>query len=293
MWQNKKIDREKIKTWFVTGASSGIGYELCTQLLNRGYNVIAVSRRVPDFNHENALCLSCDVTNIESIKRAIEQGISKFGEIDVLSNNAGISANITAEEETLEHLKQVFETNYFGTFNVINAILPHFRKNQNGTIINNTSQSGISCRAFGCAYVSSKHAIEGLTSVVWHETRSFCRVMAVELGYFKGTEIYKNSISQKSQIDAYKNLNSFYIKFKRNFENDLDIAIKYVIDQVENKKLPRRLMLGKDAMIQIGAEIKDLKRDYTASYWRAMKCAKHQKKSKDNFIKKLFEKETK
>lgn len=284
----QKIDKEKIKTWFVTGASSGVGYELCKQLLDRGYNVIAVSRRVPDFESSNALCLSVDVTKPETIQAAIDKGIEKFGRIDVLSNNAGISANITVEEEHLEHLKQVFETNYFGTFNVINAILPHFRANKNGTIINNTSQSGISCRAYGCAYVSSKHAIEGLTSVLWHETKSFCRVMALELGYFKGTEIYKNSLSKKSNISDYKTLNSFYIKFKRNFENNLSIAIDCLINQIEENRIPRRLMLGKDAMIQIGAEIKELKKDYNASYWRAIKCAEKIKKSKSNFINKIF-----
>ena len=63
----KKIDIEKIKTWFVTGASSGIGHELCRQLLEKGYNVIAVARRIPDFEHENALCLSVDVTKPETI----------------------------------------------------------------------------------------------------------------------------------------------------------------------------------------------------------------------------------
>ena len=59
--------------------------------------------------------------------------------IDVLSNNAGISANVTLEEETLEHMKEVIETNFFGTFNTIQALLSHFRENKNGTIINNTS----------------------------------------------------------------------------------------------------------------------------------------------------------
>lgn len=145
----KKIDKEKIKTWFVTGASSGVGHELCKQLLERDYNVIAVARRVPDFVHKNALCLSVDVTKPETIIDAIQKGIECFGKIDVLSNNAGISANITCEEETLEHMKQVMEVNFFGTFNTINALLPHFRQNKNGTIINNTSQSGLTPRLWG------------------------------------------------------------------------------------------------------------------------------------------------
>ena len=268
-----KINKEKIKTWFVTGASSGVGHELCEVLLQRGYNVVAVSRRVPDFEHENALCLSVDVTNPESINEAVQKGIARFGKIDVLSNNAGISANVTLEEETLEHMKEVIETNFFGTFNTIQALLSHFRENKNGTIINNTSQSGVSFRAFGSAYVSSKHAIEGLTSVCWHETQEFCRVMAVELGYFKGTEIYAHSLNQKTNIDEYKGVKIFYRPFKRDFENNLSVAINFVVDEVENVELPRRLMLGKDAIIQIGEELKDLNRDYERSKEKAFQCS--------------------
>ena len=68
----QKIDKSKIKTWFVTGASTGVGHEMCRQLLETRdgmYNVIAVSRRVPDFNHPNALCLSVDITKPEDIKK--------------------------------------------------------------------------------------------------------------------------------------------------------------------------------------------------------------------------------
>ena len=282
----KKIDKEKIKTWFITGASSGIGYKLCIELLNKGYNVIAVSRRVPNINHENVLCLSVDVTKPETIKIAIEEGIKRFGKIDVLSNNAGISANITCEEETIEHMKQVMETNFFGTFNTINALLPHFRENKNGTIINNSSQSGLAPRLFGSAYVSSKYAIEGLTSVVWHETKSFCRVMTVELGWFPGTDIGTH-LNKTTDIEEYKNIETFYKKFYYSFINQLDIGIKYIIDEVEKEKIQRRLILGKDAIIKIDAEIKYLKRNLKQSKRRALKCAKFDKEFPKKVIKKI------
>lgn len=270
----KKIDKNKIKTWLVTGASSGVGLEMCKQLLERGYNVIAVSRRVPQLGSDNALCLSVDVTDIEKVRMAIDKGIECFGRIDVIVNNAGISANVALEEENLEHMKNVMETNFFGTFNTMNVILPHFRKNKNGTIVNNTSQSGISCRAWGSSYVASKHAVEGLTSVCWHETKGFCRVMAFELGYFKGTEISSKMEKKKTEIEEYKKVPAFYFKFNRNFENNLSIAVKHVIEQVEKEKLPRRLMLGKDALIQIGAELLYLLKDYIFSVRRAMSCSK-------------------
>ena len=271
----KKIDKEKIKTWFVTGASSGVGHELCKQLLERGYNVIAVARRVPDFVHKNALCLSVDVTKPETIINAIQKGIECFGKIDVLSNNAGISANITCEEETLEHMKQVMEVNFFGTFNTINALLPHFRQNKNGTIINNTSQSGLTPRLWGAAYCSSKHAIEGLTGVCWLETYKFCRVMAFELGWFKGTEILNNFPNKPPLLEDYQNLAEINKYYSQILENDLANAIEQIIDMIEHNKLPRYLILGKDARRKVKKYISFLKDNLNKSINSTNKCSKY------------------
>lgn len=282
-----KISKDKIKTWFITGASSGVGKKLAHELLNRGYNVIAVSRRIPDISHENVLCLSVDVTKPEIIKEAIQKGIERFGRIDVLSNNAGISAFIMTEEETLEHMHEVMETNFFGTFNTIHALLPHFRKNGNGTIINNTSMHGLSLRSTGAAYCSSKHAVEGLSSVCWHETKSFCRVMVFELGAFTETDICNSASRIETQIDDYKNIKSFYKHFYYSFKNDLDLAVKFIIDQVEKEKLPRRLILGKDAYIKVKAEIVSLEKDLRKSKRRALKCAKFDKEFPKKAIKKI------
>lgn len=284
----KKIDKEKIKTWFVTGASSGIGYKICIELLNRGYNVIAVARNVPDIVHDNALCLSVDVTNPVNIKSAIENGINRFGRIDVLFNNAGISSNITCEEENLEHMKQVMETNFFGTFNTINTILPHFRQNKNGTIINNTSQSGLTPRLFGSAYVSSKHAIEGLTGVCRLETFKFCRVMSVEFGYFTGTNVVKNMVDKPTKISEYKEKNEF-CRIWGNFINLLDDAILTVIDTVENRTIPRHLILGKDACKKVKTLIKELNKDLILGKYNTKRCTKFNKEFPKKVLNKIIE----
>ena len=282
----RKIDKEKIKTWFITGASSGVGHEMCKQLLERGYNVIAVSRRIPDFKESNALCLSVDVTKPETIKEAIENGIAKFGRIDVLVNNAGISASVVFEEETLAHMQEVININYFGTYNTMQEFIPYFRKNKNGTIINNTSMHGLSLRYGGSAYCSSKYAIEGLTSVVWHEAKSFCRVMTFELGWFPGTDIGTH-LNKTTNIEEYKNVKGFYKRFYYSFTNQLGIGVKYIIDEVEKEKIQRRLILGKDAIIKIDAEIKYLRKNWKQSKRRALKCAKFNKEFPKKVIKKI------
>lgn len=269
----KKIDKNKIKTWLVTGASSGIGYQLTKELLNREYNVIAVARRTPDIIHKNVLCLSVDVTKPEAINEAIQKGIEKFGKIDVLFNNAGLTASITIEEETLKHMKEVMETNFFGYFNTIHAILPHFRQNKNGTIINNISESGLTPNAYSSAYCSSKHALEGLTGVCLVETQKFCRVMSIELGWFEGTNILNCQLKQKSAYDEYKNLTPLHKAVNSSFKNDLTIAVKCIIDTAERKKLPRRLILGKDAFQKITSEMDSLKKDLKNSRTQALKCS--------------------
>ncbi len=283
----KKIDREKIKTWFVTGASSGVGNKICLELLKRGYNVIAVSRRVPNIEHENILCLSVDVTKPDTIQEAINKGIEKFGRIDVLLNNAGISSVITCEEETLEHMKNVMETNFFGTFNTINMILPYFRKNSNGTIINNTSMHGLSIRYGGSAYCSSKFAIEGLSGVCKHECQKFCRFMSFELGFFAQTDVTNNAKIIETRFEEYKYIPSYTKKIYNNFINQLDIAIPIIIDQVEQEKLPRRLILGKDAYIKVKSEIEYLRKDLKVSKKRALKCAKFNKEFPRKVLKKI------
>lgn len=285
--KNKLIDKSKIQTWLVTGASSGVGHEMCKQLLERGYNIIAVSRRVPDFEHENALCLSCDVTRPETIEDVIKKGIERFGKIDVLCNNAGISTSVVLEEEDLEHIKRFFETNFFGTFNVMKAIIPHFRENGNGTIINNSSMHGLSARKGGAAYCSTKHAIEGLTSVCLLECEKFCRTIVFELGWFKGTTIgYGDMGSKKSSIPEYSNI-GYFTNFKYDFINNLDKAVSLIIDEAGKESPRRRLILGRDSQIKAELECNWLKADINYSKKYLGECFEYQynfKKLVENYM---------
>lgn len=271
--KNKKIKKEKIKTWFVTGASSGLGHELCEQLAQNGYNVIAIARRTPIFENKNIVCISADVTKVDEIENAINLGIEKFGEINVLVNNAGTSSYLTCEEELAEKMRSVMETNFWGAFNTIQILLPHFRKKNNGTIINVSSECGIIPRAFGAAYCSSKHALEGLSGVLWHETKRFCRVLTVELSFFKNTEIGKGE-QKGSKLLEYSKIQWLPIKMKNSKNNDIKIATKFIIEEAEKEKMQRRLMLGEDIPKKIEFEINSLKNDLKLSKKRAELCAK-------------------
>ncbi len=148
------------------------------------------------------------------------------------------------------------ETNYWGTYNTCKALIKYFREKNNGTIINCTSVIGLVPRTYGVAYSSSKHAIEGLTSVLWLETQNFnCRVMAVEPGLFP-SNIAKNKKFFVSQFKEYIFPNNQIINLERNYKNDLSCGVNSIIDTVENEKIPRRLLLGKDCIQRVKYEIK-------------------------------------
>ena len=285
------INKDKIKTWFVTGASSGVGFELCNQLLSRGYNVVAVSRHPPESNYlgNNIIWVSTDVTSTESISNAFKVGVDRFGKIDVLFNNAGISANVLIELESSEHMLEVMKVNWLGVFNTMNLFIPYFRARKFGTIINNSSQSGLTPRLYGAAYCSSKHAIEGLSDVARIETQKFCRVMTVNLGYFKNTNIYKNSQNKILTISAYNTLDTRYPNTNYNkLKNNLSYAVSCIINETEKEKMNERLILGSDAYFKIFQKIKYLKNDLYLSRKRALECSTYNSSFKKEHLKKFF-----
>lgn len=257
----KKISVDQIQTWFITGASSGIGKSMAQQVADRGYNVIAVARRVPEIQGDNVLCLSCDVTDEKQVEQAVAAGIKRFGHIDVLANNAGKSMWQIFEDTTSEQIHDIMNLNFFGTWNTCKALVPHFRKNGHGTIINNSSQSGFNAQSFSSGYCSSKHAVEGLTGNLWLELANFCRVMIFEMSYFSGTGIRENIIaSNESKLSEYQGLR---IRPNRIISeaNDYTRAVSHIIDTVEKEKLPRRMMLGRDCIHGARCVAKGLRSD--------------------------------
>ena len=110
-----------MKTVFITGASSGIGRETAKLFCNNGWNVIATMRKTEtdiEINKKkNVKILRCDVTNTESIKQSIKEGIDYFGKIDLLINNAGFYTIGVLEAATEEQMRRQLDTNLFGLIN--------------------------------------------------------------------------------------------------------------------------------------------------------------------------------
>lgn len=158
----------------VTGCSTGMGREICKILTNKGYIVVATARNKSTLENVPALLrIELDVTDRESIDEAIRQIVQQYQRIDILVNNAGYSVRGALEEVPLKDLKQVFDVNVFGIIQMLQAVVPHMRKEGRGKIINIGSVSGKFAQAINGGYCASKHAVEAISDALRLELHPF------------------------------------------------------------------------------------------------------------------------
>ncbi len=155
------------KTILITGASTGIGRAAAKLFHEKGWNVIATMRtpeKEEELNKlENIMVEKLDVTDLESIDNAVKAGIDNFGKIDVLLNNAGYGAYGPLEAFPRENILRQFNTNVIGLLDVTRALIPHFRANNNGVIVNVSSIGGKMTFPLGSLYHGTKFAVEGIS----------------------------------------------------------------------------------------------------------------------------------
>jgi len=175
------------KTILITGSSSGIGKATAILFAEKGWNVIA-SMRTPEnetelTKFENISLAKLDVLDPESIKKTVNESISKFGKIDVLVNNAGYGAYGPLEVFDRESIVRQFNTNVIGLLDTTQAVLPHFRANKDGIIINVSSMGGRMAFPFGALYHGTKYAVEGISESLNFEVSAFGgKVKVIEPG---------------------------------------------------------------------------------------------------------------
>lgn len=165
------------KTIFITGCSSGIGRETVKLFQSKGWNVVATMRS-PDKETElnqldQVLVTRLDVLDQESIRSAVEAAMSRFDGIDVLVNNAGYGAYGPLESFSSEKIRRQFNTNVIGLLDVTRAVLPHFRMNGKGIIINISSVGGKMTFPLGALYHGTKFAVEGISEALSYEVDAF------------------------------------------------------------------------------------------------------------------------
>ncbi|MGO4451496.1 oxidoreductase [Phyllobacterium sp. TAF24] len=167
----------------VTGAFSGIGLATARALQRDGYRVFGTSRKAMTDTSDGITSLICDVTDEQSVQKAVDEVIRLTGRIDLLVNNAGIGLLGGAEESSAKQAKALFDVNVFGVLRVTNAVLPVMRRQRKGRIINMSSILGLIPAPYNALYASTKHAIEGYSESLDHEVRTQgIRVVLVEPG---------------------------------------------------------------------------------------------------------------
>jgi short-subunit dehydrogenase len=198
------------KTVLITGTSSGIGMETAKIFLDRGWNVIATmrnpgSRKTPLHDIKGITLAHLDVMDHDSITGAMNDAVKKFGTIDVLVNNAGFAAVGPFEASNVSDIKKQFDTNVFGLMETIRCILPIFRGQAKGTIVNVASIAGRIGFPLYSLYVSSKWAVDGFSESLQYELRPFnIRVKIIEPGPVR-TNFFDSSqvVLKKEGLDVY------------------------------------------------------------------------------------------
>jgi NAD(P)-dependent dehydrogenase (short-subunit alcohol dehydrogenase family) len=183
------------KTVLITGASSGFGLMVATRLQQQGYNVIGTSRDPQKCPHLPFKLIRLDIDDDESIKSFTQELFRLTPRLDVLVNNAGYMVTGLAEETPLEVGRQQFETNFWGTVKVTNALLPHFRAQREGQVITVSSIVGLIGPPNLSFYTASKHAVQGFFKSLRFELNPFnIKVSMVEPVWFK-TNLGNNAVA--------------------------------------------------------------------------------------------------
>jgi NAD(P)-dependent dehydrogenase (short-subunit alcohol dehydrogenase family) len=175
------------QTVFITGTSSGLGRATARLFHQRGWNVVATMRTPEDDTEfaglDNVLVARLDVQDAASIESAVDAAIARFGRVDVLVNNAGYGAYGLLEATPIAKIRRQFDVNVMGLLTTTKALLPHFRTNRSGAIVNISSIGGRITFPLGTLYHGTKFAVEGLSESLHYELAPLgVRVKVVEPG---------------------------------------------------------------------------------------------------------------
>ena len=249
------------KVWMITGASRGLGAEVAKAALAAGEKVIATGRGRDGLDYssdKDALFpVEMDVTNEAQVAAGVRDGVSQYGRIDVLVNNAGFGMLGAIEETPAEDVERIYRTNVFGLLNVIRAVLPTMRQQKAGHIINFSSLGGFRASAGWGVYCSTKFAVEGITEALHDELAPLgVHATVVEPGFFRTDFMDNRSLARtRQQIADYAETvgktRIFAVEKNHQQPGDPKKLAQALLQLVNAANPPLRLPLGTDALERI------------------------------------------
>lgn len=255
-----------MKTWLITGCSSGIGKGIARAVLEQGDNAVVTARSVEKLQEltsqypNTSLGVYLDVTKEESIDAAVRAALEHFGFIDVLVNNAGYGYRSSIEEGETDSVNQLFSTNFFGPIELIKRVLPQMREHKCGAIINISSIGAVKTGPGSGYYAASKAALELAADALAQEVKPLgIKVMTVEPGAFR-TSFYDTSLrGTQIRIEDYAEtagkMRKENIINQRNQPGDPDKAGRVIVDVIGGEDYPRCLLLGSDAVNRVVSQM--------------------------------------
>ncbi|SFB65117.1 Short-chain dehydrogenase [Rhizobium sp. NFR07] len=268
-----------MKTWLITGCSSGFGQRLALAAAQRGDQVIATARNV-DTIEEMAdpfggrmITLPFDVTDAAAAKFVVAKAVEVFGDFDVLVNNAGYGLYGAIEEGTPEEYRPMFEVNVFGMIEATKASLPILRRS-GGTIVNMSSGAGIAGGGGGGYYNAAKFAVEGISEALAGELKPFgIRVLIVEPGPFRTDFLGRSITIAANEMPEYAASSRRHYRENNNGSQagDPDKAIAVILRAVDADDAPLHLPLGPVAHSIAERKLASFRSDIDA--WREITIA--------------------
>lgn len=244
--------------WLITGCSTGFGREIARAALQDGHQVLVTARNpesvaaLTDGFGDRAVAAALDVTDTGQITAAVTAAERAFGGIDVLVNNAGHGYLSAVEEGEDAEVRNLFEVNYFGSVNMMKAVLPAMRAQGSGHIVNISSMTGLVANPPNAYYSSTKFALEAVSEALATEVRPLgIKVTLVEPGAFRtdwATRSMKESsalISDYADVAARKDLIK---QFADHLPGDPRKVGEAVLMLTRLEDPPLRLLLGRDVL---------------------------------------------
>lgn len=261
------------KVWLITGCSTGFGRQLAKLVLKLGYKAGVAARNTDDVKDiiadypDTAIALKLDVTKTDEVKAAVAAVKQKFGQIDVLVNNAGIGYFGAIEESEEDEVRRMFEINFWGLANMTKEVLPIMRAQHSGHILNISSIGGLRSFPGVGFYNATKYAVDGYSESLAKETASLgIKVTVIAPSGFRTDWAGRSANNSKIVIDDYKETAGANKEAIRGYSGkqpgDPERAAEAIVKAVEAEHPPLRLLLGKAALNGARLKLQELKADF-------------------------------